>query len=78
MRTITVTNTATGRTTTVTPEDFKATIAPWFAGFHPWAYEDMLDELVTYVNRPDFFDGESWTTDAAKIAANAINLKLSY
>lgn len=78
MNTITVTNTSTGQTATVTPKKFKATVTPWFAGFHPWAYKDMLNELVTYVNRPDFFDGDSDTMDNAKITANVINLKLSY
>ena len=78
MNTLTVTNKATGQTATVTPKKLKATVTPWFAGFHPWAYEDMLDELVTYVNRPDFFDVETDTLDNAKITANAIDLKLSY
>lgn len=77
MNTITVTNTATGRTATVTPKEFKETITPWFAGFHPWAYEDMLDELVYSVNCPDFFDVESATRVSAGITANVINLKLS-
>lgn len=78
MRTITVTSIANGRTATVTPKEFKSTVTPWFAGFHPWAYTDMLDELVTYVNRPDFFDGKSSTMTNAKITANAVNLKLSH